>query len=183
LEFNKDFIDGVVITGGEPTIHPDLPELCRKIKDIGLNIKLDTNGTNPNMLKQLVNSKLVDYVAMDIKAPLDFNAYSKACGIKSEVLFEAVKYSARYLLTNPVDYEFRTTVVPSLHTTADIRQISVNIRGARRYFIQNFVSYNTLDASCSSLTPFDEKQIRAFVNAAQDNVPNTKFRGKFSSLE
>ena len=109
LNKQKGWTDGVCITGGEPTIHSSLPELCSKIKKMGFLVKLDTNGTNPTLLNELQNRKLVDYVAMDIKAPLTAENYSQATGVNSEKLLEKVKESINLLMESIIDYEFRTT--------------------------------------------------------------------------
>ncbi|MDD1746376.1 MAG: anaerobic ribonucleoside-triphosphate reductase activating protein, partial [Methanomassiliicoccales archaeon] len=105
---NSEFLDGIVVTGGEPTIHRDLPELVKRIKALGMKVKLDTNGTNPEMLKDLIYAGLLDYVAMDLKAPLD-ESYDDLAGAKVDL--SKVKRSIEIIMGSGIDYEFRTTMV------------------------------------------------------------------------
>ena len=128
LEKNLGLLDGVCISGGEPTIHRDLPEFIKEIKDLGLRVKLDTNGSNPEMLERLIKNDLLDYVAMDIKAPI--NKYSKfynlpinAAGIKKSV----------NLIRQMPDYEFRTTIIPDLHKKKDLMEIGQWLNGSKKY--------------------------------------------------
>lgn len=140
-------LEGVVITGGEPTIHEDLPSFIRKIKERGFLVKLDTNGTNPDMLRQLVGR--IDYVAMDIKAPRD--KYMKVVGLENrkdywkEMIMERIEESIEILKRGDVDYEFRTTVIPSLLSKKDIVRIAKWISPASRYFLQEFRSTKMVD--------------------------------------
>ena len=124
LQNNKKYIDGVVITGGEPTLHGDLPEFIAKVKSFGYSVKLDTNGTNPEMLRKLIKEGLLDFIAMDIKAPLEFQKYNKATGgMLTEKLFENVKKSIHIIINSGVDYEFRTTLVPTILAKKDVVKI------------------------------------------------------------
>ena len=133
LSSHSDFLDGVVISGGEPTLQPDLKEFILKIREFGLKIKLDTNGTNFEVLKDLVDNKLIDYVAMDIKAPLD--KYEMITKTKDDMI--SIKNSIDFLLSNVIDYEFRTTYSPDL-TSEDIEELCKTIAGAKRYAIQRY---------------------------------------------
>ncbi len=130
----KKWLDGVCISGGEPTMHNELPDFIRKIKDIGLLVKLDTNGANPSMLRELIDKKLVDYVAMDIKGPL--GRYDEIAKVKVDK--EKIKESANILMKGNVDYEFRTTCVPGLLGNDDFESIGKWLKGAKRYFLQQF---------------------------------------------
>jgi pyruvate formate lyase activating enzyme len=172
LNKHNDFVDGVVITGGEPTLQPGLKEFCKKIKALGIGIKLDTNGTNPALLKELVNEKLVDYVAMDYKAPLA--DYKKAIGVETDT--EKIKESASILMDSDVDYEFRTTVVPSIHTKDDIDKISQEINGANLLVLQKFFPGHCLDSSLNSLKPQTDEEMEELKQTAEKNV-NAKWRG------
>lgn len=135
LKKRKGLIDGVVITGGEPTLQRDLPEYARRIKELGFAVKLDTNGTNPEMLKRLVEENLIDYVAMDVKSSKE--GYQKAIGLKG---FPAkVAESVEYLKTNAVDYEFRITLVDELITIDDIQQMAEWLQNAKIIVLQRFV--------------------------------------------
>lgn len=133
LKIRRSFLDGAVISGGEPTLQPDLEEFIIEIKSLGYLVKLDTNGTNPLILKKLIEKDLVDYVAMDIKAP--FDKYSEICG--TEVDITAIKESIEIIMNSGCDYEFRTTFVPDLNKN-DILQIVGVIRDAKRYVLQQF---------------------------------------------
>lgn len=134
LDERKNFLDGVVLCGGEPTLQKDLIDFAKKIKAMGYDIKLDTNGTNPEMLKKMVDEKLVDYVAMDIKAP--FSKYESIVGVKTNM--DNVFKSIDFLKTNVVDYEFRTTCAPTL-SKEDLIEIARQISGAKKLFLQRFI--------------------------------------------
>ena len=131
------FLDAVVLTGGEPTLSPDLPEFVRALKTLGFLVKLDTNGTNPAVLAKLLQEKLLDYVALDIKAP--FPRYSEYTGLKEagEVV-EAVQESLSVALQLAPDYEVRTTVAPGL-SASDLLEIAQSLKGVKRYVLQPFV--------------------------------------------
>jgi len=140
LSQRKNLIDGVVITGGEPTLQKELPEFIAKIKKLGLKVKLDTNGTNPGMLQQLISKGLVDFIAMDIKSPPE--KYEQVTGVKPDL--DAIAQSIRILLSlkpeNKVDYEFRTTALPDLLEKKDFVEIGKFLKGAKKYCIQQFRS-------------------------------------------
>jgi pyruvate formate lyase activating enzyme len=179
LKKHRTWIDGVCITGGEPTLHGDLPDLCSELKEAGFLVKLDTNGTNPMMVKALLEKGLVDYVAMDIKAPLMVEKYSKAIGVNADKLLENVKETIRILLASKTDYEFRTTVVPTLHEDNDIEEICRSIKGCKKYVLQKFdvsAGKETLDPDFSKLKSFTDKKMELFLTAAQKVLPNVKLR-------
>jgi len=149
LNKRKGLLDAVVITGGEPTLMPDLKDKLYQIKALGYKIKLDTNGSNPEILKDLVYSKLVDYVAMDIKNSVE--GYSKTTGI-IDFNFTPIMESIKFLLSGEVDYEFRTTLVKEFHSDEDIRLIGKLIQGAKRYYLQRFINNNNcIDNSLSEI--------------------------------
>lgn len=176
LRRHREWIDGVCITGGEPTLHSDLPNLCSRLKDMGFLIKLDTNGTNPNMVKALMERGLVDYVALDIKAPLTVKEYSEATGTDAQELLPRIKETMEILLESEVDYEFRTTVIPTIHEKEDIQRICSSIKGCRKYVIQNFRGENTIDPAFSEVKPFTDKDMRSFLTVAQNSLSNVKLR-------
>ena len=179
LKRHRGWIDGVCITGGEPTLHADLPELCSKIKKMGFQVKLDTNGTNPTLLKQLLKKGLIDYVAMDIKAPLTLQKYSKACGVDAERLLENVKESIETLMESSIDYEFRTTVVPTIHDVEDIKQICRSLVGCKKYVLQNFdvsLGKETLNQEFMKLKPFTEEEMENVLAVTQKLISHTKLR-------
>lgn len=136
LRRRKGIIDAVVITGGEPTINHDLIEKIQEIKKFGYLVKLDSNGTNPDLLMDLVNLNLVDYVAMDIKNSLE--KYPETCGNLS-IDLEKIKESINFLINGVTDYEFRTTIIDEFHKQGDIEKIGSLIEGAKRYFLQKYV--------------------------------------------
>jgi len=135
LKKRKGLLDGVCITGGEPTLHPDLPDFISKVKALGYAVKLDTNGSRPWVIKSLVKDKLIDYVAMDIKNSPE--RYAETTGIL-HLDFPCIEESVEFLMSGAVDYEFRTTVARELHSEDDFRKIGDWIAGCRRYFLQNY---------------------------------------------
>jgi len=173
----KDFIDGICMSGGEPTLYPDLPAYFKEIKEKGFLIKLDTNGTNPKLLKKLLNLGLVNYIAMDIKSALDFNHYSEAAGIKDKIMLEKVKNSIKIIMNSKIDYEFRTTVVPLLHSKETIMEIARYISGAKKYVLQNFSPLEkTLDPSFQKIKPYSDEKIQELSKKAKKYVPNCCWR-------
>ncbi|MDD5433172.1 MAG: anaerobic ribonucleoside-triphosphate reductase activating protein [Candidatus Pacebacteria bacterium] len=160
LKTKKGLLDGVVICGGEPTIHEELPLFCSKIKNAGYKVKLDTNGSNPEMLEKLFKLKLVDYVAMDIKAPKE--KYAKAIGFEGATayyLLDKIEKSIVLLKNGSIEYEFRTTVVPGLHTKEDVIQIANWIKPAPKYFLQQFRPQKTLNPEFEERKPLEEKEM------------------------
>ncbi len=129
----RGLLDGLVITGGEPTLQDGLAEFCEQVHAAGLLVKLDTNGTRPSVLEELIGAHLVDFVAMDVKGPIAL--YDEVCGCTVDT--EAIARSIRLLLLEQVEYEFRTTFAPPL-STADVLAIAVQVRGARRYVLQQY---------------------------------------------
>jgi pyruvate formate lyase activating enzyme len=155
LDFLKEregLLEGLVITGGEPTIHKDLPEFIKKIKKMGYSVKLDTNGSNPKMLKDLIDKKLIDYVAMDIKAPLKEKDYNKATGVKGAL--SKVKKSIKIIQDSGIDNEFRTTVVPTIHKKEDIIEIVRLISTTKKYYLQNFRPEKSINKKFGKIKPY-----------------------------
>ena len=172
LEKRKGMLDGVCVTGGEPTLHRELPSLLWQIRNMGFSVKLDTNGTNPVLLEQLICDDLLDYVAMDIKnSPL---RYSETCG--GIDLLAQVKKSAALLMDDPVEYEFRTTVCAPLHTPQDMDAIGRWLKGAKRYFLQPFVESGALVGG--GVRPLNEEEIKALRDSVLPYIPNTWIRGQ-----
>jgi len=156
LRERKGLLQGVVVCGGEPTCNEDLPGFIRKIKEMGYLVKLDTNGSNPKMLKKLIEEKLVDYVAMDVKAP--WGKYEKTVGTK--VRIQDIEESIAMLKKGEVDYEFRTTVVPTLHSRGDIIEIAKWIGPAKRFYLQNFRPEKTIDPQFEKIKPYPEEFLK-----------------------
>lgn len=150
LAGRQGLLEGVCITGGEPTLQPDLPEFIGQIKGLSFLVKLDTNGSNPAMLEKLLNEKLVDYVAMDIKAPLE--KYKKVVG--PDVSLEKIQQSVELTRSAP-DYEFRTTVLPALHVDRDLISIGRWLQGAKKFYLQQFHPSKTLEPAFKDERPFD----------------------------
>ena len=159
---HSDFLDGVVISGGEPCARATVPELLRKIRETGLRTKLDTNGSFPNVLSAVIDEELVDYVAMDVKAPLDFESYRKSAGITDQRTLDKVRDSIDLLMDARVDYEFRITVVPALHRATDLRRIGDSLRGAARFVLQNYIPRDTLDPAFENERPYDVERLEEF---------------------
>jgi len=177
LERNRRWIDGVVVTGGEPTINEDLPLLCQEIKKLDLLVKLDTNGTNPEMTQKLIEKRLIDYVAVDVKAPFVEEKYSKASGTKSSALLPRVEKTTQTLLEGRVDYEFRTTLVPTIHQISDIQEICDKIKGCRKYVLQNFrADVETVNPDFEKLKPFSNAEVESFLQAAKSIISGTLLR-------
>jgi len=163
LRNRKNKLDAVVITGGEPTLQPDLMEFAEKIKEMGYLVKLDTNGSNPGLLRKLINRALVDYVAMDIKATLE--KYPKVARVN--ICTEKIKESIEIILRSDIDYEFRTTVVKPLLEIDDLIGIAELIKGAKKYVIQKFVSSKILDKTfLGNARCFSEKEL----NSAREKI-------------
>ena len=171
LQKRQGLLDGVCITGGEPMLRPELPGLIRQIKALGYSVKLDTNGSFPHKLQELIDDGLLDYVAMDIKnSP---RRYSETAG--REVDLDAVKESVHLLLEGRVDYEFRTTVVAELHDEESFRDIGQWIRGARRYFLQCYTHRDTVLQQ--DLTPPSKESLEQYAKISAQYVQDVGIRG------
>ena len=172
LEKRKGIVDGVCVSGGEPTLQKDLPLFIEKIKNLGYKVKLDTNGTNPEVIKSLKENGLVDYFAMDIKN--DRASYASIIGFEKYDTLKVEK-SVEYFLSGNADYEFRTTLIKEFHTENNIAAIGEWIKGANKYFLQKFKD----SGSCikSSLSAVDDKTVLSFKEILKKNIPNTYLRG------
>ncbi len=169
LEKRKGYVDAVTVTGGEPTLQPDLKDFLRKLKDMGFYVKLDSNGTNPGILKEILDEGLADYVAMDIKASLE--KYDEI--VQMPVNKENIKKSIK-LLMDFGSYEFRTTVFPSL-TADDFHKIGELIKGANIYFVQQFRNKETLAAS--DVEPYKKEKLYEFADIMKKYVKKVEVRG------
>ena len=177
LSKHKGWVDGICLTGGEPCLFDNLPDFIKGIRDIGMQVKLDTNGTFPDMLRRVLEMGIVDYVAMDIKGPLDSQVYSRSTGIRNGKLFEKVKETIKLIMESGIDYEFRTTVVPTLHEKADIIKIARYIEGARKYALQNFSNRETLDPEFGKIKPYDIEELKEMGKSASSYVKECVVRG------
>ncbi|MBS6194556.1 MAG: anaerobic ribonucleoside-triphosphate reductase activating protein [Clostridiales bacterium] len=172
LKKRKGILEGVCITGGEPTMSAGLPEFLRSIQELGYPVKLDTNGSNPDMLKRLTEQGLIAYVAMDIKNSPE--KYSETAGV-SKVDLEAVNESVEFLKTGVIDYEFRTTVMKELHKTEDIRKIGKWLAGSRRYFLQ---AYRESEQVIHPVyTSYSREQLENYRRMLLEQIPQVEIRG------
>ena len=160
LEQRKRKLDGIVITGGEPTLQKDLPEFIKKIRNAGFSVKLDSNGTNPKMLKFLIEKNLINYIAMDIKAPLE--KYKKVVGVKNNT--NLIKESIKTIMSSGLKYEFRTTFAKGILTEVDIMTIGKLIKGARLYVLQKLINQNKV------LNPVFLKDVKNYSNQELDLI-------------
>ncbi|MBR5177887.1 MAG: anaerobic ribonucleoside-triphosphate reductase activating protein [Lachnospiraceae bacterium] len=170
-------LEGVAITGGEPTLNRDLPDFCRKIKEMGLSVKLDTNGSLPNVVRDLTEAGLVDYIAMDIKASPE--NYANAVGLSSfdmGNIFESVDLIMANGAKGKIDYEFRTTVVQGLHTETDFIQIGKWLKGAKGYFLQGYRSSDD-QLNPEGLSAVPVEIMEHYREILLPNIPNTQLRG------
>ena len=172
LSKRKGMLQAVTISGGEPTLQKGLKEFVQQVKDLGYLVKLDTNGTNPNLLIDLVESRLVDYVAMDIKNSKQ--KYALTCGLDHMDL-SAVEQSVNFLMSGKVPFEFRTTVVKDFHTPQDFEDIANWLGNPPKYFLQQFV--NSGDLVQDGLHGYDATEMQQLLSHVQKFMPNAKLRG------
>ena len=172
LASRRTLLDGVCVTGGEPLLQSDLPAFLRKLREMGYAVKLDTNGSLPDRLQELLATGLVDYVAMDVKSSPQ--GYAAATGREGDVT--PFLQSIRLLKESGIPHEFRTTVVKGIHTAADIDEIGKLLAGSTRYFLQPFRdSGNLLGHGCSA---FSEAEMSAFLDIAKKYIPAAELRGQ-----
>ena len=155
LKERKTLLEGLVLCGGEPTYHKELPDLIKKIKKLGFLVKLDTNGSNPKMIKKLIDNKLIDYVAMDVKLPKE--RYPKIYG--KRVKIKNIEESIKILKNEKIDSEFRTTVVPTILKKEDILKIARWISPAKKYYLQNFRPEKTIDPKFEKIKPYPQEYL------------------------
>lgn len=172
LKKRAGLLDGVCVTGGEPTLAPDLPDFLRKVKELGLLVKLDTNGYRPDVTKALINEGLVNHIAMDIKSSL--SGYSLATG-RPDLPVEPIMESISLLMNGTIEYEFRTTVVGGLHTEKDFREIGQMLKGCRAYFLQPFVDSG--DILVKGFTAPSRDMLDLCLRILRPTIPNAALRG------
>ena len=172
LQKRRGKLDGVCITGGEPLLHPQLPDFLAYLKELGYLVKLDTNGSCPDRLEAILSAKLADYVAMDIKAAPEH--YPRVTGL-AQVDVGAVLRSADLLMARDTDYEFRTTAVKGLHTAADFEAMGRRLAGAKQWFLQNYQeTENVLQPGWES---FSVEELETFAALLRQYVPRVELRG------
>lgn len=173
LKERKGLIDGVCITGGEPTIHAGLPDFVRKVKELGLKVKLDTNGSNPEMVGDLINEKLIDYVALDIKSAKE--DYDKAAG--AEVDMAKIEDSIKTIRESGIDYEFRTTVFPGLDERS-MKDIGEWLKGGRKFVLQQFENdVPIIDESLKNRKPLQPEKLREFSKILKPYFEEVNIKG------
>lgn len=172
LEKRKGILEGLCITGGEPTLCKDLPNFIEKVKKLGFKVKVDTNGTNPEMIKSLTDNGLADYFAMDIKN--DKESYAKIIGFDSYDT-KRVEKSVDFFLNGKANYEFRTTLIKEFHSKDNVIKIGTWIKGANKYFLQKFKD----SGSCiqSHLSPVENQLALEFKDILKENIKNVALRG------
>jgi len=172
LRKRRGILEGVCITGGEPTLEADLESFIKKIRNLDFLIKLDTNGYKPEILKSLAQKRLLDYVAMDIKAGRD--NYENAAGI-SGLRLKNIEESAAFLQTGEVPFEFRTTAVKGIHSQEDFQDIGRWLAGCSHYYLQNYVDSDQV--LCSGFQSFSKEELEGFLNILKPFMPNARLRG------
>ncbi len=161
LEERKKLLEGIVVCGGEPTINKDLPQLLKEIKGMGFSVKLDTNGTNPEAVENLISRELIDYVAMDVKLPQE--RYEEVLGVSSERIGRSISL----LKQGKVDYEFRTTVVPGVLKKEDVIEIANWIKGSKKYYLQNFRAEKTIDPEFANRDPYSDEYLKEILESVR----------------
>jgi pyruvate formate lyase activating enzyme len=178
LKSRKEKLEGICITGGEPTIQPDLTQFIRKVRKLGFYVKLDTNGTRPDVLRQLFKERLLDYVAMDIKSTPA--KYLKTAGITetktSASLLDRVKLSVELIRNSGVPYEFRTTVVPGLHSPKDFEKIAKWLTGAHAYYLQEYREERILDEKLKKITKGKKIDLEKIKNEIEKHFGKMEIR-------
>jgi pyruvate formate lyase activating enzyme len=172
LDSKIGLIDGICITGGEPTINADLADFIKKIKAKGFLIKLDSNGSNPEVLKELIDAKLLDFIAMDIKTSLD--KYGRATRVEVDV--DNIKRSVKIIKNNGIDYEFRTTVVPGLVEKSDIEKIGQWLKGAKKIALQQFQNKKVLDKEFEKILPYPDEILKEFKKILEKYIKRVELR-------
>ncbi len=173
LKEKKKWLDAVCISGGEPLLHKKLTDFLEKIKAIRYLTKIDTNGTVPDFLKELIDKNLVDYIAMDIKNSLE--DYDKVTGVNADI--EKIKQSINIIKNSGKNYEFRSTVVPDIHTKEDIKKIGELLKGSKRFAIQNFKpAKEVIDPKYKDVKPFSKEELEEFKEILKDYIEEVEIR-------
>ncbi len=174
LDKRKGFLEALTISGGEPFLQKDLKEFCKKVKDLGYKIKIDTNGTFPDKLKEMINEGLVDYVSMDIKAPKD--KYSKLAGVNADL--KKIEKSIEIIKNSGIDYEFKTTIVPNFLEEEDIIELSKWIKGSKKYYLQQFKNdIPVISSELEKFQPYSEEYLENILKKVKPYFSKCKLRG------
>lgn len=172
LKSRQGKLDGVVITGGEPTLQSGLYEFIKKIKFLGFEVKLDTNGTNPNIIRKLMNDNLLDYLAMDIKAPID--KYNQIAGVSVNI--DNIIKSIDIIKSSDIDYEFRTTVVKSQLSPEDFDKIGMMLQGAKLYYLQKFIPSKCYNPEFNEKASYDDSELLLICDNLKKYIDNVRCR-------
>jgi pyruvate formate lyase activating enzyme len=169
IRLRRQWLDGVVITGGEPTADPALPQLIALFREQGLPVKLDTNGTNPELLKSLIAEKALDFVALDVKTSPE--RYDHVVGIPG--VWPAVERSIASIISSGIDHEFRTTCYPLAVDRGDLVRLASRLKGGKRLVLQQFRAHRTLDAAAVSVRPYEPELLQRAAEACRTHLPTT----------
>lgn len=172
LEKRKGIIEGVCITGGEPTLYPDLPDLILRVKNLGYKVKLDTNGTNPEMIASLISNNLIDYIAMDIKSSIA--TYPVVSGIEN-INTDLILESINIIKNSTIDYEFRTTIINEYHDFTVIKDIATLLAGSKKYYLQNFTDSEYVPNH--NLSSCDYSTLKEYKRYLQSYIDIVEIRG------
>lgn len=172
LQKRVGLLDGVVISGGEPTLAPDLIDFMRKVKKIGFLIKLDTNGNHPSVIENALNEKLIDYIAMDIKASIISYDQLVGSGVKVDNIIRSIDI----IKNSGVDYEFRSTLIREIHSLEDLKRMCTMVRGSKRLYLQGFRPGHTLDPKYAKYHPFSDEEMVEIVGMFQEEVEEVACR-------
>ena len=172
LDKRVGLLEGVCITGGEPTLNSDLPEFISNIKKKGFLVKLDTNGTNYKMLKELIDKDLIDYISMDIKTSI--KKYDKL--LESGNVISQIKKSINIIKNSNKDYEFRTTVVPGIVNESDIKEIGQLLKKVKKFVLQQFIPGKTIDPAFEKIKPFSEEKLKKMTTILKRTIENVEVR-------
>ncbi len=173
----KPFLDGICLSGGEPTLYADITEFLETIRSHNLKIKLDTNGSQTAVLEKIIEQDLVDYIAMDIKNCLQTVDYTRTIGVQDEQIITKIKNSIELIMASGVNYEFRTTIVPGFHDEEMIKNIAKEIEGAQKYILQNFIqSEEMLDPSLKGVKLISEDKMKEILKRVEPYVQECRIR-------
>lgn len=178
LVSKRKWIDGLMITGGEPTLHQSLLNFCKKVKEEGFDVGIETNGSNPKMIEKLLEEKVIDYIGMDIKAPFEGEKYSKSIGVEIEGILEKVQRCMEILRNSEIEYEYRTTVVPEILEFKDLEKVAERVSEHEKYYLQQFNPKNALKERFRELEPYREEELEKFkeILAKKHGLKNCEIR-------
>lgn len=178
LNKKKGWIDGVVITGGEPTLYQELFDLIDEIRKLKLDVMIETNGTYPDKIKALLKTQRLNYIAMDIKAPLDNSGKNYKKATAADVDIDKIRTSIDIIISSSIDYEFRTTVIPGIIESEDIIEIARAVKGAKKLALQQFLPKNTIDPAYLNIKPYPKKVLEGMAEQAREFVNTIVIRNE-----